>query len=78
MTAAGRPRTDGPADASPFPWDEVLAFGLGALRLGPAALWRLTPREVAAAARGLGLGHRSGPSRGDLADLMRAFPDAAA
>lgn len=74
MTAAGRSEA---AAASPLPWDEVLAFGFGALRLSPDAFWRLTPREIAATARALGLGRSATPARQDLAALMRAFPDTA-
>ncbi len=75
MTAAERPEATA---ASPFPWDEVQAFGFGALRLSPDAFWRLTPREIAATARALGLGRSATPARQDLAALMRAFPDTAA
>ncbi len=59
-----------------FPWDAVMAAGLGRLALTPDAFWRTTPRELAAA---LGLGRTGGggvaPGRTTLADLMRRFPD---
>ena len=51
-----------------------MAFGLGVLRLPPAAFWAMTPREVAAV-----LAHAAGaagpPGRASLAALMRRFPD---
>lgn len=58
-----------------FPWDDAIAFGLGVMRLPPAAFWAMTPRELAAAmsvARG---GGTVAPSRNTLEDLMSAFPD---
>ncbi|TFF20857.1 phage tail assembly chaperone [Jiella endophytica] len=57
-----------------FPWDEAMAVGFGLLRLSSDAFWKLTPRELASAiapARG-----RAAPSPGELAGLMRRFPDA--
>jgi uncharacterized phage protein (TIGR02216 family) len=51
-----------------------MAAGLGALRLAPSAFWAMTPRELAAAL-GAGLASPSAPGRGDLAALMRRFPD---
>jgi uncharacterized phage protein (TIGR02216 family) len=72
LTAAGRPEAGA---CQPFPWDVVQAFGFGVLRLGPDAFWRLTPREIAAAARALGIGRTAAPGRADLDALMRAFPD---
>ncbi|WP_425342190.1 rcc01693 family protein [Jiella mangrovi] len=56
-----------------FPWDEAMAIGFGVLRLSSRDFWRLTPRELAAV-----LGPRSpasAPSAGELAGLMRRFPD---
>jgi len=54
-----------------------MAAGLGLLRLEPRAFWALTPRELDAALRGLFGPERtsSAPSRGELAALMRRFPD---
>ena len=59
-----------------FPWDEVMAFGLGRLAWPPDRFWAATPREIAAALRA----HQSRPSgsapeRPALAALMDAFPD---
>lgn len=45
------------AAANAFPWDEVLAAGLGQLRLAPDDFWAMTPRELGAA---LGFGNRKG------------------
>ena len=62
---------------APFPWDDAIAAGLGILRLPPAAFWAMTPRELALALRGAAGIAAFAPSlaRGDLADLMRRFPD---
>jgi uncharacterized phage protein (TIGR02216 family) len=55
-----------------------MATGLGLLRLSPAQFWSMTPRELAAACRGLGAASSSAMpiGRHDLARLMRQFPDA--
>jgi uncharacterized phage protein (TIGR02216 family) len=58
----------------PFPWDDAMGFGLGVLRLSPEQFWRMTLRELAAAAkaptgRGVPLG------RADLMQLMTRYPD---
>ena len=58
----------------PFPWDEVMAFGLGRLRLAPQAFWAMTPRELAAAMSAFAL-PISAPERSALAELMHRFPD---
>lgn len=59
---------------TPFPWDDVMAFGLGALRLSPDAFWSLTPREFAAMA---GSSRTTAPpaTAADLRRLMASFPD---
>ncbi|MFG1475359.1 rcc01693 family protein [Xanthobacter agilis] len=64
------------ASAPPaFPWDQAMGLGLGVLRLSPAAFWRMTPRELAAAA-GLHATRVAPPlARADLAALMERFPD---
>ena len=63
--------------AKPFAWAEAMAFGLGVLKLPPAAFWAMTPRELDAALAGHFGRHRrtSAPSRGDLAALMSEYPD---
>ncbi|MBH0237606.1 phage tail assembly chaperone [Methylobrevis sp. L22] len=49
-----------------------MRLGFGVLRLGPAAFWAMTPRELAAAA---GRQRPAGPGRDVLATLMAAYPD---
>ncbi|HEX5998056.1 MAG TPA: phage tail assembly chaperone [Hyphomicrobiaceae bacterium] len=54
-----------------------MALGLGCLRLRPADLWSMTPRELEAALAGL-LGPvqtDAPPSRSVLAELMARYPD---
>jgi uncharacterized phage protein (TIGR02216 family) len=54
-----------------FPWAEVMAAGLGLLRLAPRAFWAMTPRELAAA-----LGNVAQPmNRETLSGLMKDYPD---
>jgi uncharacterized phage protein (TIGR02216 family) len=56
-----------------------MALGLGVLRLRPADLWCMTPRELAAALEGL-LGPTHTDSRlprSTLAELMVRYPDRA-
>jgi uncharacterized phage protein (TIGR02216 family) len=54
-----------------------MAAGLGLLRLSPAVFWSMTPRELAAALRGLlGPAHLDPAlSRASLSALMRRYPD---
>jgi len=61
----------------PFDWSGAMAFGLGVLKLPPAAFWAMTPRELDAALSGH-FGRRraqAAPSRDDLAALMAQHPD---
>lgn len=58
----------------PFPWDEAIGFGLGVLRLSPAAFWAMTPRELALAITAV-TGDTAPLQRTDLADLMTRYPD---
>jgi uncharacterized phage protein (TIGR02216 family) len=52
-----------------------MATGLGLLRLPPAVFWSMTPKELAAALRGL-LGPTDTPlPRPALAQMMHRFPD---
>ena len=51
-----------------------MRIGLGLLRLPSAQLWTMTPREFAAAVEWLAPRDQI-PSRRDLTDLMRRFPD---
>ena len=59
----------------PFPWDEVMAFGLGRLKLAPQAFWAMTPREFAAALRPYATGGGTAPDRAALTRMMALFPD---
>jgi uncharacterized phage protein (TIGR02216 family) len=53
----------------------VLAIGLGILRLAPKDFWAMTPRELAAAIRGL-FGEIAAPiDRAAFDELARRFPD---
>lgn len=59
----------------PFPWDEAMQFGFGALRLSPDTFWRMTPRELAQAVIAV-RGQAVTPlERGGLNELMQRFPD---
>lgn len=54
-----------------------MAAGLGTLRLPPADFWRMTPKELDAAVRGL-FGVSAGsdaPTRSEFQQLMQLFPD---
>ena len=55
-----------------FPWDEMMALGLGRLRLAPRDFWAATPREIAATlpARPHGVFPRSA-----FEQLLQQFPD---
>ena len=55
-----------------FPWAELMAAGLGTLRLPPRDFWAATPREIAAA-----FPRRSGAAlpRAVLDQLLEQFPD---
>ena len=54
-----------------------MTAGLGLLRLPSHQFWRMTPREIACALEAV-LGRpraATPPSRRELLDLMRRFPD---
>ena len=52
-----------------------MGFGLGVLQLSPDAFWRMTPRELAAAAEAV-CGSRREPIDGTAFAALRArFPD---
>lgn len=52
-----------------------MGVGLGVMRLSPAAFWAMTPREFAAAVRGVAPEPTSRFRRSRLDELMQAFPD---
>jgi uncharacterized phage protein (TIGR02216 family) len=53
-----------------------MAMGFGLLRLSPKDFWSMTPREMERAMSVLGASRAGAPGRGDLAEMMRRFPDA--
>ncbi|NWG24472.1 MAG: phage tail assembly chaperone [Pseudorhodoplanes sp.] len=58
----------------PFPWDRVIGFALGILRLPPTSFWSMTLRELALAIEVFG-GRGAPLARTELETLMRAYPD---
>jgi uncharacterized phage protein (TIGR02216 family) len=60
-----------------MPWAQLMAFGLGRLRLPPEQFWAMTPREIAAAMRWhMGSHGTVEPmGRNDLNALVARFPD---
>jgi uncharacterized phage protein (TIGR02216 family) len=60
---------------APFPWARAIGFGLGVLRLAPAAFWRMTPRELSYAIDAV-LGPRDAAlDRASFAALIARYPD---
>ena len=55
-----------------FPWEQMMAMGLGTLRLSPRDFWAATPREIAAAFR---RSKGAALPRGVLEQLLEQFPD---
>ena len=54
-----------------------MSFGFGVLRLSPRDFWAMTPREIHMAMSPFRDRRVSTIERGDLATLMRSFPDEA-
>ncbi len=61
--------------ARAFPWDEVMGFAFGVLRLSPPVFWAMTPRELALAMRPR-LAGAEVPTRDQFERMLRQFPDA--
>ncbi len=63
-------------EPAPFPWADVMGFGLGVLRLSPRDFWAMTPRELDAALLAvLGASAPAAPARSVLDVLMHRYPD---
>ncbi len=62
---------------SPLPWSQLMAFGLGYLKLAPHVFWSMTLREMDSAIEGcFGKTMKPGfPSRLAVNDLMAEYPD---
>ncbi|MGL4324319.1 MAG: rcc01693 family protein [Beijerinckiaceae bacterium] len=60
---------------APFPWDAIMAFGLGVLRHSSRNFWQFTPHEIAAAWRGMYGDAPSLLTRSELDALLHIFPD---
>ena len=76
---AAEPPSEPPAE--PVDWPGLMRLGLGVLRLSPEAFWSMTPGELRLALEGAGVlpvGGAQPMGRSRLAELMAAFPDAAA
>lgn len=57
-------------------WPALVGFGLGVLRLSPAAFWSMTPRELTMAAQGLAGPAAAPPMDPDTLTALRArYPD---
>jgi uncharacterized phage protein (TIGR02216 family) len=56
-----------------FPWAQMMAAGFGVLHLSSAEFWAMTPRELNAAF--YRPASRGAPTRQQLDQMMRAFPD---
>lgn len=63
-----------------LPWQDLMEFGLGELALAPPQFWAMSLPELNAALRGKrqcsGRSQNHAPNNDELAQLMRAFPDA--
>jgi uncharacterized phage protein (TIGR02216 family) len=60
---------------SRFPWQALMAAGMGALGQSSESFWNMTLRELAAAMDALGATRPMPPDRTALDELMRRFPD---
>ncbi len=62
-------------EAQAFPWNDVMATGLGLLRLSPDTFWSMTPREFERAASVLPFRASIPPRREALLAMMTTYPD---
>ena len=60
-----------------LPWSQLMAFGLGKLKLSPQMFWAMSLSEMDAAIEGyLGkFGKTPSPSRTNIDQLMADYPD---
>lgn len=71
----GGPSSAASGTARRFPWDELIATGLGLLRLSPRDFWAMTPREIGHLLLALRGDQVAPPSRASLDTLMAQYPD---
>lgn len=62
-------------EVRPFPWAEMMSFGLGRLKLSPGDFWSLTLPELNAALRAYGYRQEQTVGRAWLNEAMRENPD---
>ncbi len=58
-----------------FPWNQIMQFGLGTLKLAPRDFWSLSVLELNAALRAYQWEADSRPSRRDIEQMMERYPD---
>ena len=61
--------------AASFDWPLLMQFGFGVLRLAPRDFWSLTLPELSAAMKVHLVADQPTLSRGELDQLMQAYPD---
>ena len=61
--------------SKPFPWDDVMQFGFGVLKLSSRDFWAMTPREMAFAMRAFAPSSNTPLSRSSFDELLTNFPD---
>lgn len=61
--------------SEPFPWDDVMQFGFGVLKLSSRDFWAMTPREMAFAMRAFAPSSNTPLSRSSFDELLTNFPD---
>lgn len=65
----------GPGEKPLIPWDAVIAFGLGRLRLSPEQFWALSFREFGLLLPKGEAGPGAPITRTNLDDLTKRYPD---
>ncbi len=59
----------------PFPWQQIMSFGFGLLRLSPAQFWQLSLPELKAAIDCYRPNEQPSITRQWLVDAMQQHPD---